>query len=390
MSITIKKIKLPNGEHRYEVCVRTNGRGSARLRRRFKTRTEAEAFVHDYQLRKLEIQKYDPTRQDFEETTFRLEAERWLTIQGDRFSPGHLKRAKGVLKEFLPRFGNLSPNKLHPGFLTTIQADELAKGLVAATVNRKLEIVTAILNFAAKQRRIPYNPTIGFQKLQEVHSEIQFWEREEAESFLVFADKKYPLQSSDRWIYVVYLLALNAALRAGEIWGLQVGDIAFGGEVLLIQRQFDRVKKEFRTTKGKKGRRVPCNSEVLKELRHLIDQQKLSNAQILFRRANGTAINHDNFNGRFERDVAKWGGRKIRFHDLRHTAISLMIASGLDLKTVQDIAGHKDIKTTINYAHLLAERIKHVARTFVIKPTEEMPPEQNKPNLRLLKFPQQL
>lgn len=383
MSVTINKIVLPNGEIRYEVCIRTNGRESARLRRRFRTKAEAESFVHDYQLRKKEIQKYDPTRQDFEETTFRLEANQWLTIQGDRFSPGHLKRAQGILKEFLPRFGNLSPNKLHPGFLTSIQSEELAKGLKPATVNRKLEIVVAILNFAAKQRRIPFSPTAGFQKLQEVRDELQFWEREEAENFLNFANKKYPLQSPQRWIYVVYLLGLNAALRAGEIWGLQAGDIVLGGEILLIQRQYDRVKKEFRTTKGKKGRRVPCNSEILKELRHLIEKQKLTNTQTVFRRGDGAPVNHDNFSERFEKDLFEWGGRRIRFHDLRHTGISLMIASGLDLKTVQDIAGHKDIKTTINYAHLLAERIKHAARTFVIKPTQETLPNQ-KTNLRLL------
>jgi len=85
----------------------------------------------------------------------------------------------------------------------------------------------------------------------------------------------------------------------------------------------------------------------------------------------------------FNRDVKEWGGKRIRFHDLRHSGISLVIASGLDIRTVQEIGGHTDIKTTMNYAHLLAERIKHEGRTFIIQPSEELEKIQ-KPVLRLI------
>ena len=61
-----------------------------------------------------------------------------------------------------------------------------------------------------------------------------------------------------------------------------------------------------------------------------------------------------------------------------------MIASGLDIRTVQDIGGHKDIKTTMNYAHLLAEKIREAARTFSIKPAEEIQPDPRN-YLRLVK-----
>jgi site-specific recombinase XerD len=70
---------------------------------------------------------------------------------------------------------------------------------------------------------------------------------------------------------------------------------------------------------------------------------------------------------------------------LRHTAITLLIAAGIDLKTVQEIAGHKDIKTTMGYTHLLAERIKHVAQNFSILPTAQEPKDQPKTAFRLIK-----
>lgn len=81
------------------------------------------------------------------------------------------------------------------------------------------------------------------------------------------------------------------------------------------------------------------------------------------------SINHDNFVKRiFRRDLKEWGGKKIRFYDLRHTATTLMIASGIDLKTVQEICGHGDIKTTMNYVHLLSNSIRETARKFSVLP----------------------
>ena len=79
------------------------------------------------------------------------------------------------------------------------------------------------------------------------------------------------------------------------------------------------------------------------------------------------------------------GRKENRFHDLRHTAITLLIAAGIDLKTVQEIAGHKEIKTTMGYTHLLAERIKHVAQNFSILPTAQEPKDQPKTAFRLIK-----
>jgi integrase len=48
--------------------------------------------------------------------------------------------------------------------------------------------------------------------------------------------------------------------------------------------------------------------------------------------------------------------------------ISVMIGNGVDLKTVQEICGHKDISTTMGYAHLLGDNLKAVAKTFSVKP----------------------
>ena len=253
----IRKFETGTGV-RWEVRYRINGRTSKRIKRIFETRRDAEVHYHEWIKRKEDLKLAGSGVRSFEETTFEREAQNWLLVQGQTFSPGHLKRAKGILSEILPRFGRLSPQKFQPALLSLIQSDQLGLELCHSTVNRKIEVIRAILSFSVRQKRIPYDPSNGFEKLREVRDDISFWERKEAESFLLFANEKYPLGTSKRWVFVVNLLGLNTGLRAGEIWGLQFKDIKQDGELIHVQRQFDRIRRAFRPTKGKTSRWVPC------------------------------------------------------------------------------------------------------------------------------------
>lgn len=375
--MSVRKIKH-NEQIRWEVYVLTHGRGSRRLRRRFDTKAEAEAFLEDYKQRKRDAKRVGHHTRDFEETTFREEAQYWIERQGLRFSPGHLRRVKGILDEILPELGNLKPSQLNPERLSRLQSEQLATGLTPATVNRKTDVITAALNFSVRHRRLPYTPAAGFRKLPEFREDMKFWERHEAEKFLSFASQKYPLGSSDRWIYGVYCLALNTALRAGEIWGLKPEDIVQGGELLRIQRQWDLNSLSFRLPKGKKARLVPCNAALKAELDGLLKGKAFGPEQTLFQSKAGTPVSRDNFDDRvFQPDIIESGVKRIRFHDLRHTAATLMIAEGLDLRTVQEICGHKEITTTMRYAHLLGDAIKRAAKVFAVQPSSQ-------PSLRLV------
>ena len=91
----------------------------------------------------------------------------------------------------------------------------------------------------------------------------------------------------------------------------------------------------------------------------------------VFQNHAGLPVDHQNFvNRHFHRDVKEWGGTRIRFHDLRHTATTLMIANGVDIKTVKEICGHADISTTMNYVHLVASALDKVPQLFSLSPTK--------------------
>lgn len=141
----------------------------------------------------------------------------------------------------------------------------------------------------------------------------------------------------------------------------------------MVRRQFNRVTNNFGTTKGKKSRLVPCPEILHQELRNIIlrmdSRSKTSSAKTIFQNEKGNPICHDNFTDRqFLKDLKRWGGRSVRFHDLRHTAATLMIANGIDVKTVKEICGHADIATTMNYVHLISGSVNKVAKTFSVTP----------------------
>lgn len=363
--MAITKIKTDTGQTKWEVRLHLAGRGSKRLRRRFDRRIDAEVFLAEETSKLRSAGTRGNATSYVDCATFASEAEYWLTNRGLTISPGHLKRAKGVLADLLPICGRWKPERFDARFITKFQSDQIAKGLKSATVNRKVEVIKAVLRFSFERRRIRQNPLFGFRKLEEVRDGTDFWSKDEAAKFLSFTDRKYPQGLPHRWVYAVYLVALNTAIRAGEIWGLQPQDLK-GDGLILIERQYDRVSKSYRPPKGKKSRRVPCNAMLASELQQLVTG---STGPSIFYTRDGSPICHETFVRSFyDRDVKESGVHRIRFHDMRHTAATLMLASGVPLNTVKEICGHADIATTMGYVHLLADSVKDAGRTFSVAP----------------------
>jgi integrase len=369
--MSIKKVKSGPGKGNWEVRLYLHGRGGKELRRRFETRRDAEDFVDDLKEQERQMNQTGFSRNCMEETLFEDEALYWLEASRLRFSESHHKRAKGVLAEILPEYGKLPIARFTPSLLVKFQQIQLKQGKTPNTVNRKTEVITAILNHSMRHRRIPYNPSSGFTKLRAETKEMSFWEKHEAVDFLKSMNELHPKESETRWRYLVYLLALNTGMRAGEIWGLFPKDFSRDGHSIFVVRQYNRVNKKFGQTKGKNTRHVPLNDHLKNELYDLIEKDGIGQNEPVFKSEDGPAKNHDSFIHRFQSDLKAWGGRQIRFHDLRHTATTLMLASGTDLKTVKEVCGHKDISTTMNYIHMLGESVAKLSRTFNINPFED-------------------
>lgn len=366
MNYHIEKITTPSGRERYELRVWGYGRNHEQFKRRYEDKKTLFQELSEFEKNEDGLGKSDLTFRDLYET--------FLERRALTFSPGWQKSLKGYWRELEPEISMLPPLGVNSDKLDSIEKLLLQKGNSQRTANMKIGFIQAVMNFALEMDLISENRARKFKKKKPVEPVIEFWERDDAEDFLTYASAKYPRGSKDRWKYVVYLVGVNAGLRAGEIWALKPRCLKRSLGLIHINEQFDRVARVFRPPKGKGPRNVPLNETILDELEELIERRQISRHELMFPNTLGLAMDHDNFKERIfggefgASKKGKWEGPKIKFHGLRHTAATLMLSSGVDVRTVKEILGHKDLATTMKYVHLLGSSVKDAAEKFAIRP----------------------
>ena len=163
-------------------------------------------------------------------------------------------------------------------------------------------------------------------------------------------------------------------LRRSEVLGLKWDSIDFDTGMITIKhtvvRYTDIVEKD--CTKNESSyRSFPLSDDVktillsLKnkesENRTLFENEYVENDYI-FKWDNGECFKPDYISKKFRLLLTKNDLRQIRFHDLRHSCASLLVANGFTLKDIQEWLGLSDIQTTANiYAHLDIERKNKIA-----------------------------
>ncbi len=145
-------------------------------------------------------------------------------------------------------------------------------------------------------------------------------------------------------------LAAYAGLRLGELLALRVGDIDWAGSAMTISRAISvGIEKG---TKSGRIRQVPLADRAAAALAHVLDRGDFkSSDDYVFCDAFGRRLDGSALRRRYKlaRDAA--GLRPLRWHDLRHTFGSLLVAGGIDLVSVKDAMGHAQLSTTTRYLH---------------------------------------
>ncbi len=147
---------------------------------------------------------------------------------------------------------------------------------------------------------------------------------------------------SDRVPYLkpIIVLALNTAMRKGEILNLRWDDVDFA-------RRAVQVKK----TKNDQPREVPMTDWLYETLWNW--RKKRLDTEFVFTHNNGQPIR--SIRTAFEKALQRAGIEDLRFHDLRHTAASQMYMSGLDIKFIKEIGGWKTLQMVDRYSHISTE-----------------------------------
>ncbi|WP_053914681.1 tyrosine recombinase XerC [Streptomyces sp. TP-A0875] len=170
-------------------------------------------------------------------------------------------------------------------------------------------------------------------------------------------------ESADDRLHALYVLALVLGMRRGELLGLRWDAVDLDRQTLIVERALQRVAGELRLVRPKtvaSVRTVPLPPAVVKALTEHREQQAQERAAagtewkehgLIFTSRIGTPLEPDNLRRSWYPLRARLG-LEIRFHDLRHSAVSLLLDLGVPPHVVRQIVGHSDIGVTMKvYAH---------------------------------------
>jgi len=272
----------------------------------------------------------------------------------------------------------------HLGAIRREQVKEFLAGKASGKLARNsvrliLSAMRVIFNAGIEDGVIDRNPAARLGKLTKTEKpahKAESMTREDAEKFLAASLEVCPDY------HPLFLTALRAGLRKGELLALQWGDINFGATAddpryILVQRNWSH--GQFITPKNGKPRRVDLSKELRAVLLALREARLLAAFQIgkesiadelVFPSQAGTVIKPDNIARRYmEPALTAAGLRRFRFHDLRHTFGSLLIQAGASLVYVRDQMGHSSIQITVDcYGHLVpGADIANVDRLDAVK-----------------------
>ncbi len=299
---------------------------------------------------------------------FETYADRWLKDYARiecKASTAH--GYEGVLAQYLrPRFGKKRLDEIKRDDVKELITDLIGKELSRNTIRNALCVIRGLFNYAIEDGLLESNPAARLGRFTRAARTTETkgvaLTTKEVQQFLQAAREICPEY------YPLFLMAVRAGLRRGELVALQWGDLQFGGDAdhsdrfILVQHNY--VRREYTTTKSKKARRVDLSRELRDVLVQLRDKRLLEaylkgkndiSDELVFRSPEGTILDPDNLYHRmFLPVLAKAGIRKIRLHDLRHTFGSLLLQNGASIVYVKEQMGHSSIQVTVDtYGHLI-------------------------------------
>lgn len=147
------------------------------------------------------------------------------------------------------------------------------------------------------------------------------------------------------------MFALRTGARAGEQRAIEWADLDWHNRQVIIRKSLAANSDEVGHTKSGKERRVPMRDALMAALKEIRGLRHLQGGRV-FALPNGKPYSLDQLHERLWSSCRRAGVREVRWHDLRHSFASQLIASGVDIVSVQRWLGHSSIAMTMRYAHL--------------------------------------
>jgi integrase len=234
--------------------------------------------------------------------------------------------------------------------------------LASSTLEQHHAILHQALKVATiNERLLNVNPAemVVEKPVAEKDFDMQVWDEEEVRRFLTAA------RDAGIEVEAFYRLAIETGMRKGELCGLMWDDVDLNARRISVRRTLLKTGSEpvLGIPKSGRGRAITISPQTASLFRkHQLRQKELRlslgdayrDRGFVFAKESGDPIQINNFGQRsFANLIESAGVKKIRFHDLRHTCATLLLAKGINPKIVQERLGHSDISMTLNrYSHV--------------------------------------
>lgn len=242
-------------------------------------------------------------------------------------------------------------------------------GLSPKTMKTHKLIIQLVCKEALKNDLILKNPCEFVVMPKQQRREANFYSVDELQT--MFTELK------NEPLYPLLYFTVMYGLRRSEVLGLKWDSINFDNEIITIKHtvvRYTSIVEKDSTKNASSYRSYPITEDV-KTILFTLKQQETENRKLfgreytendyIFKWQDGKPYAPDYVTMKFSKLLKQHNLRHIRFHDLRHSCASLLVANGFMLKDIQEWLGHSDIQVTANiYAHLDAKRKSNIAESM--------------------------
>ena len=327
-------------------------------RKYFYGATQAEALG---KLREALHQQKQGTLATGKAQTLKTYLNHWLEdVHKSSIKPTTYVSYRAILNNhILPALGHIQVHKLTPQHVQSFYAKKLKEGLSPKTINRSHALLHKALDNAVRWNIVARNVCDVVTKPREKRYEIHPLTEEQARKLLE-AVKGDTLEGA-------ITVALTTGMRRGELLGLKWEDIDFEGKCIYVRRSALHVGKrgvvesDPKTAMSRRKIMLPHFVIDVLKMHQLRQREKKAacrgawkDSGYVFCNGQGGYLSDAQLYKMYKRLLRQAGLPNIRFHDLRHSAATIMISMGVNPKVVQEVLGHSNIGMTLNtYTHVL-------------------------------------
>jgi integrase len=289
--------------------------------------------------------------------------------QDRALKPSTLRGYRSIIEAYLlPAFGSERLEDISTAdvecWRAGLRSVSGARALANNSKNRIVTLLHGVFVRACKAYGLPANPVGGVERHPvKLAGDIEVFSPEEVWALVRKAESEQD--------GALFLTAAFTGLRRGELLALRWRDVDFGGSTVRVRSSY--AGGALTSPKSGKVRSVPLAPEVAKALAKLAERAHFtSEDDLAFAGETGSFLDGSALRRRYKQALQRAALRPLRFHDLRHTFGTRMIAKA-DIRRVQEWMGHADVQTTMRYLHY-APREKDarlVAEAFRVESTTD-------------------